>query len=580
MHEIAPGHDRTSGDAAVTNLLKGTVRSRDGSPLEGAKVVATDDGTDHMTGVLSDAAGNYSLPLGNSSYQLEVVKEGFLPVVLSGAMGIEFFAGRVVVRDVELTPAAMLSGQVVDGRGMPVVGARVYVIDARHFLLEASHSGNTAVTDVAGRYTFAGVREGVTDVGVRARGFRPSITRDFLIPDDGRSDLDITLQRGRAIEVRLTGARPEHPVSLFAADTSARDRVLPPGGMDVLTDALVGREFADVVATRRDLKTDADGRATVTLGGFDAGPVDIEALQFDHRHGEALGSRVSPVEISMRRFVFVSVDARDASTGARIEPQARIEPESRQLMEYAADPSGSLVVPMSLDRKWKAYLELEGYEPVELTLPEYNADEDGVLSAELNVAMTPVTAAAMGTFLLESSTPFDGRVALVGRDAAGLIRWVKHPNETDNDKRLVVDGVPEGTFDVAVLAQGKIPSRVPRVVVRKGARPVYRVVFIDGGGIDLTVNGEDGNLLEKVHIQLNNETGTQIDVQIYSEVSEGRALVSVNYIPAVAHVLSDSGLAPGRYTLRAGKEGYRTAQASFAIAGTETATVSLTLRRR
>jgi len=578
VQEGAAEHDRTKRDAAVTNLLKGTVRSRDGSPLEGAKVVALDD-SDHETGVATGAEGGYSLPLGSSSYQISVVHEGYLPVMLTGVYAVEFLDFREIVRDFKLTPAATLSGRVFDGRGMPVIGARVYVIPAHHFLLEASDAGNTVITDAAGRYMFPGLRAGVTDVGVRARGFRPSIQRDFRVPSSGANELDFTLKRGRAIEVRILGGQPNEPVSLFASDAWPAAGVLPPGGFDVLNDALVGREFVDLVATRVDTKTDADGRATVALVGFGNGPVDIEALQFERSHGEALGSRGSPVEISMRRVVQVLVDARDASTGAQLEPTVRIEPMARWLMLYWTTVI-DLYVPMSLDGKWRVFLDLEGYESVELTLPEYETEKDGAFSARLNVAMTPVTAAATGTFLLESSPPFDGRIAVVGRDAAGVIQWVKHPTETDNDKRFVVAGVPEGTFDIAVLAEGKIPTHVPRVVVRKGIRPVYRVVFTDGGGIELTVTGKGGNLLEKVHIQLHNHAGTQIDVQIYSEVSVGRALVSVNYIPSVAHVMSDSGLAPGRYTLRALKEGYQPSQASFAIAGTETARVTLTLQKR
>ena len=61
-------------------------------------------------------------------------------------------------------------------------------------------------------------------------------------------------------------------------------------------------------------------------------------------------------------------------------------------------------------------------------------------------------------------------------------------------------------------------------------------------------------------------------------VSGGRAFIAVNYLPTVAAAKSDSGLAPGSYTLMAAKEGYGPASADFTIQSTEVAEVALTLR--
>ena len=73
--------------------------------------------------------------------------------------------------------------------------------------------------------------------------------------------------------------------------------------------------------------------------------------------------------------------------------------------------------------------------------------------------------------------------------------------------------------------------------------------------------------------------GAQIDVHVMTRVSDGRAFVSVNYLPSAATAAADSGLAPGDYTLAAGREGYAPASKPFSIRGTEVAEVTIVLDR-
>ena len=191
--------------------------------------------------------------------------------------------------------------------------------------------------------------------------------------------------------------------------------------------------------------------------------------------------------------------------------------------------------------------------------------------------MQPVAQGATGSFRLKVDPAFRGRIAVLGRDADGARKWVRHLSEGDAKGHWLVEGVPVGSYHVTVLATGKVPQELAGLVITSNHRPTHEITLTDGGGIDLKVEGPDGKLLEKVHILLQDASGKQIDVQIFTEVSSGRAFVSVNYLPTIAAAKSDSGLAPGSYTLRAGKEGYAPAETEFSIAATEVAAVTLKL---
>jgi len=55
-----------------------------------------------------------------------------------------------------------------------------------------------------------------------------------------------------------------------------------------------------------------------------------------------------------------------------------------------------------------------------------------------------------------------------------------------------------------------------------------------GGGLALKVTDIAGQLLDQVHLMLKDQAGNQIDVHVLSHVSEGRAFLSVNYLPSAA----------------------------------------------
>jgi len=136
-----------------------------------------------------------------------------------------------------------------------------------------------------------------------------------------------------------------------------------------------------------------------------------------------------------------------------------------------------------------------------------------------------------------------------------------------------------GEYAVSVLATGMVPAFLPRVVVARGLKDTYRITLTEGGGLSLKVTDTDGQLLDQVHLLLKDQAGSQIDVHVLSHVSEGRAFLSVNYLPSAASARADSGLAQGFYEITVYREGYEVGRKQFEVRGTDVAEVEIALAK-
>jgi hypothetical protein len=248
-------------------------------------------------------------------------------------------------------------------------------------------------------------------------------------------------------------------------------------------------------------------------------------------------------------------------------------------------PPGSFHVPLD-DRTHVLHFTLEGFQAANLELPDLRpAVEPSVVGptyrGAFDVVMMPEAQGETGSFYLVFEPALEGRVALVGRDAEGKQRWVRHLSDDDKHQdRWEVKTIPVGEYAVSVLASGMIPVMLPRVVVTRTVKETHRIRVERGGGLSFKVTDADGKLLDKVHLFLKDAGERQIDIHVLTQVSEGRAFLSVNYLPSAATARADSGLAPGGYTLTVFKEGFEPATESFFIRGHEVAEVALTLRSR
>jgi hypothetical protein len=155
----------------------------------------------------------------------------------------------------------------------------------------------------------------------------------------------------------------------------------------------------------------------------------------------------------------------------------------------------------------------------------------------------------------------------------------RHLDASDAKGRWEVK-VPPGEYAVSVLGTGMIPVTLPRVVVTRALKETHRVALSAGGGLELKVTDSGGDLLEKVWLELRDPAGTQIDVHVITHVSEGRAFLSINYLPSAATARADSGLAPGPYAITVFKPGYEPATREFVLQGTEVAGVTIALSPR
>jgi hypothetical protein len=591
------GPRKPTEGAPKSFALEGQVTEEGGRPVAGAVVRATFGAAVEAR---TDEKGWYRLVLASPAGTFDVLATAYLPVVdLRFALEGE----GPWRRDFALRPAAALTGHVTDENGQPVAGARVYLIPAEHALLDRPTLANLVMSDARGAYEFPGVPAGITDLGVRAAGFLPLVVRDVLVPARGTIRQDVRLARGREVVVTVVGG-PQDDFEVHgdgfvasltrvsAADSRLRGELLPPGGVDALADALVGRQFADlpVVATSQ-MEPTYEGPHRYRLCGACRGPADVSARVVRAASAEAdvyiaepglaekLDTTETEVTLVLVPALRVAVNVRDAVTGNPLEPNVvrRTAGVDRDL------PVDLWAIGWWLprdDRRHALVFTLDGYQDARLDLPDLRAfAPDAPEPPSFDVAMQPTATGESGSFYVVFEPPLDGRVALVGRDASGAQRFVKHIEDADREGRWAVEDVPAGEYSVSVLATGMVPAMLPRVVVARGLKDTYRVTLTAGGGLALRVTDAEGQLLDKVHLLLKDAGGSQIDVHVLSHVSEGRAFLSVNYLPSAASARADSGLAPGFYELAVYREGFGPGRESFEIRGTAVAEVEIALAK-
>jgi Carboxypeptidase regulatory-like domain len=160
---LVVGDEPVDFDLTLTGSggLVGTAHDTDGEPVRDARVVVTDLTGEVVATGMTDAAGGYALPqVVAGTYTLAVSVARHRPVAIP-----------VVVRneqtrqDVELPPAARISGVVqADGRG-PLPDARVTLLDA------AGNIVDFTITGPDGQYTFTDLTGG--QYTVTASGYPP-----------------------------------------------------------------------------------------------------------------------------------------------------------------------------------------------------------------------------------------------------------------------------------------------------------------------------------------------------------------------------------------------------------------------
>ncbi|MHC4957615.1 MAG: carboxypeptidase regulatory-like domain-containing protein [Planctomycetota bacterium] len=510
--------------------------------------------------VRSAADGTYEVGISGYRALFTVFANGYLPVVARDFIG----EGRGPWKlDFELTPAARLHGRILAPNGAPLGNANVYLVRPDRGLVEGA-AGLVATVVFGNGYNFAGVPAGTYDLGVRVQGYLPELVRDVVIPEAGTVEKDVTMRAGRTVRVTVRNATAATHV--LVSDARLRERLLPPGGRDVLMNALVGREYVDFPVAGVYLGDDH----SFDWSGLPAGPVDFRITDPHRMRVDLRDVTDDKVTVTLTEAAGIDVRVTDEATREGLEPTLFLDDAEAPL----AWSGGATTVPVD-GRPHVLHLRLDGYEEGRIEIPAAKAAWPGVFEA----TMRKLTDDKTGRFTLEFDGEFEGRVAVVGRDTDGRWAWQKHL-DFGKEPRRAVTGIPFGEYRVSVLATGKIPVVLPRVVVARNLDDHHRVTLTTGGGLEMRVTDRNDKLLEKVGILLRDPDGNQIDIHIMTYLSDRRAFVSVNSLPVAATARADSGLAPGVYTLTAWCAGYEPATQEFVVRGEEVAKVAISLTSR
>ncbi|MHC4819130.1 MAG: carboxypeptidase-like regulatory domain-containing protein, partial [Planctomycetota bacterium] len=500
--------DRDQADVAPPSRprteppLSGHVRDEAGRPIPGATVLASVFGPRREQVAVTDEQGRYELiELTNPALTFDVYARGFLPLagLVNGSPNGELDFVRdgdgPWVRDFTLQRAASLTGRVLDESGVPVKGATVYVLSPEHQIVDHRTVGNVVTADERGEFVFPGLSPGTHDLGARAGGFLPGMVKDVEIVGHMPVARDVLLRRGRRIRVTVELAlRESEVVGVWAVDSRLRDRLLPPGGVDALADALVGRSWIDHPVVTEPRRTGG----VYVLAGLGAGPADVWARAVGHLTEEGLGRLLDTTEeeLTLRLVlgVLIKVHVRHAVTGEPLEPEIvrRTRGVSAPLPLRPLPPRDLLLVPLD-DRSHALHFALEGFQATKLDLPDLRpaARPEPVAWAEypnpFDVVMMPEAQGETGAFYLVFEPPLEGRVALVGRDAEGKQQWVRHLDGADEEGRWEVKTIPAGEYAVSVLASGMVPVTLPRVVVTRTLKETHKILLARGGGVAFKV---------------------------------------------------------------------------------------------
>ncbi|MCU4972123.1 right-handed parallel beta-helix repeat-containing protein [Halobacteria archaeon AArc-m2/3/4] len=192
----------TGVDAPETGTLEGSATvTGDGTPLEGAQVLAfDDDGFGALAETGADGSYDLSLPVG--TYTLVVSADGFIETTVAG---VEIDAGETTLEDVDLVPEpdpGTLSVSAVDETGYPVLQRTVTATDratGESWTTQTTGYGASELDLLPGSY----------DVLVSGIGFESKTVEDVIVETDETTTLEVELSQ---IEYAVFSYDPDEPV--------------------------------------------------------------------------------------------------------------------------------------------------------------------------------------------------------------------------------------------------------------------------------------------------------------------------------------------------------------------------------
>jgi protocatechuate 3,4-dioxygenase beta subunit len=237
--ELAPA-ERATGEVVAE-------RGRD--PIAGATIsLYTDLGARRAR---TNADGAFTLAeLAPGNARMTVRAAGYAPVTRPIAIPSSDGRSAFAIPRVELAAEGSIEGEVVDGRGDPIAGARVAKDDVPTWLLVGTSPDGIAVTDAKGRFALHELPEGAVSLEAYAPGIgrsRPGSVkvtagrttdrvRVVIAPDGQEVATDLAASGSVAVTLGETGA-PAEVVVVSVVELSEAERAgLVPGDVLVAVD--------------------------------------------------------------------------------------------------------------------------------------------------------------------------------------------------------------------------------------------------------------------------------------------------------------------------------------------------------
>ena len=186
--------------------VTGHVTDKDGNPIAGARVMASDM-ADKQKEAVSQEDGLYllsGLQAGARKVSVTVTAKGFA----RNRSDVQVTLNREVELNFEMEPTGIVSGVVVNSDNDPIANARVMVKKRQSENSGVAQTVGTGFTDRQGRYRIADVEAGAgLTIQAKKAEYLESEPADVVLVSGGSSDLDpIVMTLGGAITGRVVDA--------------------------------------------------------------------------------------------------------------------------------------------------------------------------------------------------------------------------------------------------------------------------------------------------------------------------------------------------------------------------------------
>lgn len=191
--------------------IRGIVVTADGKPVPKVLVRADSRASIGPTETTTDDEGHFELQ-GLPSASFDIVAT--TPTDAGRVLGVNVVPTMTRDVQIEIRPAASVSGVVQSEKGEALVGAEVTLE------IDGDRSRETAKTGVDGRYLFASVPRGTVVVGACAAKHSCGSSKARAAAAGTRTEIDLSLNAGTSFRIRVLGAgeAPVQGADAFLSD--------------------------------------------------------------------------------------------------------------------------------------------------------------------------------------------------------------------------------------------------------------------------------------------------------------------------------------------------------------------------